>query len=102
MAFDSDEKDHLSLIVETAMNRAMKPIQEELTQHSLTIQKIDQTLYGETGENGLRKNVKDVTEDVEMLKTERIRIIAYVTAASGTIVTVGTLFGEKVKKMLGL
>ena len=130
MEFD---KEHLSLIVETAMNRAMKPIQDEITanamqiqelrsEHSLKIQELQQTTFGVTGNNGLRldaesskreiQKIKDsmidieefkiVKFDVNEIKTAQTKIFAYSSAAASFIALAGALFGEKVKRVMGL
>ena len=122
MAFDSDEKDHLSLIVETAMNRAMKPISDELAEHALQLQELRQTTFGVTGNNGLRSDtesakreiqkIKDAMIDIEEfkiikfdvneIKTAQTKIFAYSSAAASFIALAGALFGEKVKRVMGL
>ena len=102
MAFEDDDKELLKLLIETSMNRAMKPIADEITEHSLKLQKIDQTLYGETGNNGLRSSVIKHENEIEDLKAYKTKVVAYASVATGAITLGGALIGEKIKKMLGL
>jgi len=101
MALDDDDKELFKLIVETSMNKAMKPIADELTEHSLKLQKIDQTLYGETGNNGLRSSVIKHENEIEELKAYKTKIVAYASIATSAITAGGWMFGEKIKKMFG-
>ena len=102
MAFEDDDKELLKLLIETSMNRAMKPIADEITEHTLTIQKLNQTVYGENGDNGMRKTVKENSEKIEIIETRQNKIIAYASAATTAITIGGAMFGEKIKKMIGL
>lgn len=103
MAWENeDDKEYLKLVIETSMNKAMKPIAEELSAHSLKLQRLDQTMYGETGNNGLRSSVIKHENEIEDLKAYKTKVIAYASVATGAITLGGALVGEKIKKMLGL
>jgi hypothetical protein len=97
-----DEKEYMKLIVQTSMSVAIKPLTDELADHSLSIQRVTQTVYGATGTNGLNGSMKTIKKDVEELQTAKIKIMAWTSAASGIIVLGGSLFGEKIKRMLGI
>ena len=66
----------------------------------LILQRHDQTLYGETGENGMRKDVKTLQKESQDNKVEGGKLKARGSVIAGTVRTSITLGGAGIKQVL--
>ena len=53
MAMSDDEKEYFVLVIETSINKAIKPVMDKLAENTLDIQSQKQTLNGINGSGGL-------------------------------------------------
>lgn len=87
-------KDVISLQVELAINRAIEPLVNDTRM-------LKQTVYGESGNNGLRGTVKNVSDDQASLREEfneeknKLKGVAAVLAAIGSAVGVASSLAAK-------
>jgi hypothetical protein len=58
MSLNDDDKDYFRLVIETSINGSMKPVMDKLSDHELSIQRHEQSLYGAEGNNGLNGDNK--------------------------------------------
>jgi len=65
MPLDDDAKEHLELLIERSMNKAMTPVIQQLTELELSRQRHEQLLTGINGQNGLNGDIQNMKRDIK-------------------------------------
>lgn len=94
MPLNDDDKDYLKMLIETSMNTALKPVMDKLSEHELSKQRHEQSLYGAEGNNGLTGDMKSIKRSMENINSK----IAWAMGAGTAIATIGATV---VKKIIG-
>jgi len=92
MALDADDKEYFKLLIEGSINTAMKPVMDKLTDDALQLQKLEQSVYGPNGDNGLTGDMKSVKRKIEGFNTK----IAWITGIGSGISIAISLFKNKI------
>lgn len=96
MALTKSDREYFRLTMSEEMTRAMKPIVEKNETQDRKLQKIEQTLYGENGTNGLNSDIKSIKKTVEQYRSDRRVIVAYASTVAATVSVAATYLKQKI------
>jgi len=96
MALTKSDREYIRLTMSEEVTRAIKPITEKNELQDRKLQKVEQTLYGESGTNGLNSDIKSIKNTVEQYRSDRRAIIAYASTVAATISVTVTLLKQKI------
>ena len=85
MPLDDNDREHLELLIERSMNRAMKPVVDQITELELGRQRHEQLLTGVNGQNGLNGDVQSLKKFRESVNLR----IAWISGAAAAISAIG-------------
>jgi hypothetical protein len=94
MALNDEDKEYFKLVIESSINSAMKPMTDKVVDSEMSIQELQQTVYGPNRDNGLNGDMKSVKRSIEGFNMK----LAWATgAATGISIVIGTI----IKKLSG-
>lgn len=91
MPLNKNDREFIRLVIKEEMSSALAPIIEKNNEQDQILRTHNQTLYGESGGNGINSEIKAIKVKINDLETTKKQIVAWAAAISGTISVAATI-----------